>query len=91
LIAQAREHWKGVSASQTILIISGLGLEGAAGGENITIYMLRYILQWEGKKLSSLCSQLVGSTYSSPLTHPATELPDNLKIEFPNYKLFRTM
>jgi hypothetical protein len=34
------EHWKGVSASQTILVISGLSLEGAAGGENITIYML---------------------------------------------------
>lgn len=36
------EHWKGVSASQTILVISGLSLEGAAGGENITIYMLWY-------------------------------------------------
>jgi hypothetical protein len=42
LVAQAREHWKGVSASQTILVISGLSLEGAAGGENITIYTLRY-------------------------------------------------
>jgi hypothetical protein len=80
MIAQARQNWKGISVSATILVIWFELGRCSWWGEYHNIYSS---IQFYSS-ISSLCCQLVGLTCkNTPPIHPASELPDGLKIEFP--------